>query len=49
MLEGTDRARAEVVAQRIIRTGEQTDKQLKGWRQDIGDEAVEKLLKEQGA
>lgn len=50
MLEGRERDRAEVVARRAVRAEEPpTDKQLKSWRQDIGDDAVDRLLKEQGA
>ena len=49
MLEGKEKVRAEVVACRVIRTGQYTDKQVKGWRVDLGDGVVDKLLKEQGA
>lgn len=53
MLEGKQLARGEVLARRIIRTaarkGEQiTDKQLKVFREELGDEVVDGLIAEQG-
>ncbi len=57
---GPQRDRVEVVARRAIRSsknyetgeverGKFTDKQVEGWRKDLGDDVVDKLLKEQGA
>lgn len=50
MLEGQhERQCAEADARRIIRREEgATEKQLDGWRKDLGDDAVEALLAEQG-
>ncbi len=47
MLEN-DRARAEIheSARAHIKRGKQTDDQVLRWREDLGDEAVEKLIKE---
>lgn len=49
MPNGQEKARSEVVARRTIRAGDQTDKQVKKWRKDLGDEIVDKLLAEQEA
>ena len=57
---GPQRARVEVLARRAVRSrknydtgevepGDFTDKQVEGWRKDLGDEVVDRLLGEQGA
>ncbi len=47
MLTGNERARVETLARRASRAGKQTEKQVKGWREGLGDETVDRILDEQ--